>query len=155
MVFGSAFLFILAGALTHVVVGGWVASPWVLPDLTLVAICVAASESSIPALEMILLSSALPMLVSPGSSWEVGASYAAAAALWRWAATRWDVSHGRVAAVGVAVLETGLVLWWIGRAGAWSWDVWMALPLRVAMTALSMPLVKRWGARIRSASCDA
>ena len=144
MVRGSVIRFILLGTVAHVALGRWVDSPWLLPDVTLVGIGLAASRSRASWLELTLVAGLLPMLASSAHGWAVGLSYAGSAAIWRWAGSRWDLADGRLSAACTAMLESGLALWWVWRAEAWSWELWAAVPLRVAMTALGWALASRW-----------
>lgn len=154
MVSGPVIRLILAGTLAHVVVGRWVDSPWVLPDLTLVGICMAASHPSASMLDVTLMAGLLPMLASWGEGWEAGLGYAASAAMWRWAGSRWDLANRRLSLGAVAALELGLVVWWLWRSGAWSWEMWTAVPLRVVSTAVGWALAGWWSSR-REAFRDA
>ena len=94
----SGAVLIALGALAHAVAGRWVASPWQLPDLTLVGVCLAASHPSASLLEVIFFAAFLPMLASWGSGWAAGIGYAVAAAWWRWAGSHWDLTQQRLSA---------------------------------------------------------
>ena len=133
MVSGSL-IFILAGTLAHLVLGRWVASPWMLPDVTLIGIGLAVSRSADSITDLALLAGLLPMVITGRHSWDVGIGYAGAAALWRWVQSHWDVADRRLSLGAVAVLELGLSIWWLNRADAWSAQMWGAVPLRVAST---------------------
>ena len=148
---GSVIRLIVAGTLAHVVLGRWVDSPWLLPDLTLVGICVAASRPSVSLLEVTLVAALLPMLASSGHSWQAGLSYGACAAIWRWAGSRWDLANWRVSVGCVAVLELGLALGWVWRSSAWSWELWAAVPLRVMLTTFGLALAS-WRSSSHEAS---
>ena len=137
----GSLIFILAGTLAHLVLGRWVESPWMLPDVTLIGIGLAVSRSADSITDLALLAGLLPMVIAGRHSWDVGIGYAGAAALWRWVQSHWDVADWRLSLGAIAVLELGLSIWWLGRAGAWSAQMWGAVPLRVAATTAGWAIV--------------
>ncbi len=146
----SGSILILVGTLVHFILGRWVDSPWAMPDLTLLGICLALSQSSDSVMDLVLLAGLLPMLTAGTRAWDVGVGYAGAAALWHWATSRWDVTDRRLSLLGIAVLELGLSIWWLSRADAWSADMWGAVPLRVTITVAGWAVVNWWSRRTLS-----
>ena len=132
MVSGS--LILIIGTLVHFVLGRWVDSPWALPDLTLLGICLALSQSPDSVMDLVLLSGLLPMLIAGRRGWDAGLAYAGAAALWHGIGSRWDLTNRRLSLGSVALVELGLSIWWLCRANTWSANMWGAIPLRVAST---------------------
>ncbi len=97
------------GAVSHLLVGRWVNSPWLMPDLTLVGMMLAMGRFPEQAWRIAGLSGWFAMIGSVRQPGLVGFAYAGAGGLARWIATRWDVSRPAVQLLAVGLTE-GFIL---------------------------------------------
>jgi len=86
----TAILIVGLGTLFHLALGRWVASPWLVPDLTLVSMVLAMAQAPEHSMKLTLLGSCLAMVLTPYQPVLVGLAYTAAGGLVSLLALRWD-----------------------------------------------------------------
>jgi hypothetical protein len=84
-------LIIGLGALFHLALGRWVASPWLVPDLTLVSVISAMARAPEYSMNLVLLGGCLAIALAPSQCWWAGFAFAAAGGLVILLGLRWDL----------------------------------------------------------------
>jgi hypothetical protein len=109
----SEFLIILIGVVLQMLMGLSFASPWLIPDLSLISMVFAMARSGDytlrPAFFLLVLASATTF---NAPSW-IGLSYLFAGFLVRYVASHWDFSNVLIRLVSFASIECILVIFWV------------------------------------------
>ena len=98
------------GAVSHLLVGRWVNSPWLMPDLTLIGMMLAMGRFPEQAWRIAGSGGWFAMIASVRQPGLVGLAYAGAGGLARWIAVRWDVSRPAVQLLAVGLTEGLMIL---------------------------------------------
>ncbi|HBQ38715.1 MAG: hypothetical protein A3B73_03970 [Omnitrophica WOR_2 bacterium RIFCSPHIGHO2_02_FULL_63_39] len=102
------------GVLLQVVVGSWVSSPWVVPDLTLIVLTLVVTRTSTPSTARpILVTALLVMCLTARHPLLAAASYLGVGWLIKAAASRWDLRQGVLPLVMIGVAEAVLLGAWL------------------------------------------
>ena len=97
--------------LAHLAVGRWVASPWLMPDVSLVGLLVALQRAPQYRLPLLALASLGATVAAPGGGL-AGPAYLGAGGLFVWASTQWDLRAPAVQAAVLGGIEALLVAIW-------------------------------------------
>ncbi|MBI3319970.1 MAG: hypothetical protein HYZ89_05235 [Candidatus Omnitrophica bacterium] len=103
------FLIVTLGVLSHLAIGRWIASPWWVPDLTLLSIVVTMARYPGQAFLPALYGGLLMMLFTVHHAVAVGLSYVGAGVLTKLLATQGDLATPFLQQVIVGVAEIGLL----------------------------------------------
>ena len=137
------FLIVSMGALGHLAIGRWVASPWLVPDLTLVIIVVTMIRCPGYSLSPALYGGLLVMLFTIHHSVAVGLAYVGAGVLTKLLATQWNVASPFLQQAMVGVAETGLVMVALFLNRAASLTLLGLAGAKVLITVACVPLLRR------------
>jgi hypothetical protein len=127
----------------HALLARLIASPWWVPDLTLVGLVVGVGlrprhwliASGVAGCFMMAWAVRFPAQVALG--------YVLCGTLVRLVARRWDMTDGRIQGCLVIALSSLLTLGLLGLERLWSWPLLACAAVRVAVTGLSLLLVQR------------
>jgi hypothetical protein len=134
--------------IAHVGLGRFVASPWLMPDLTLIGLASVVMARPDAAGLPIALTAALVVPVAGGHPWVVAALYAAGGLAIRRLAAGWDLAGPWVPMVVVALIEAMLIAWWLLLDGFDRLTLAGPALARIVLTAVCLPIVSRLTGRL-------
>ena len=137
------YLIVGAGALSHLVLGRWVVSPWLMPDLMLLTVFLAMVHTPGHPIGPALLGGLVAMLSAVHHPLLVGLAYLGAGWLIKWLAARWDLADGAMPWVAVGVAEGMLIAVWLFLATPVTFRLLLLSGVKVLLTIACLPLVKR------------
>ena len=133
---------VIVGVLAHVGLGRLVASPWTMPDLTLIGLATVAMARPERALLPIAVGVVAVLPVAGQHPLQVGMLYGAAGLLVRRAASGWELVPGWVPVALVAAIELGLIAWWLLMDGFAQLTIAGPALWRIAATGACVPLAR-------------
>lgn len=126
----------------HAVLARLIASPWWVPDLTLVGLVVGVSLRPKRWLMASVMAGLFMMLGAVRFPAQVFLGYVLCGTIVQLAARRWDTTDGRIQGGVVLILSAFMTLGLLGLERLWSWPLLAFAVLRVAVTGLSLPCVR-------------
>lgn len=140
----SSLVIISASFLLQIAGGRLLASPWWMPDLALAGLMLAMMRERPATRGALCLVALLAMLFSAGHSPGTGVAYLVAGGTLVWMSAQWEWAQPsmQLAALGVAegaLLLLGVVL----HKTRLTWGLLPLVILRIGMTVLSWPLLRR------------
>ena len=130
-----------AGTALHVVLGRWVASPWLMPDLTLISMVLAMTLPSQSLLGPALLAGFFVMLSTPQQPLLLGGTYVGAGWLIQVLALRWDLTDSTLQQLTVGAAEAGLLAMWLMLNAQVTMGLLLLAGMKLVMTVVCVPLV--------------
>ena len=128
---------------THALLAHLIASPWWLPDLTLVGLVLAVGRRPAQWLIASLVAALLPVVSAVRFQGQLFSAYLVCGWLVQLVGRRWDAADGRVQGAMVLMAAAGLTLGAIWLEDLWSLPLLGLAGLRVAATGLCVPLIQR------------
>ena len=128
---------------THALLAHLIASPWWLPDLTLVGLVLAVGRRPAQWLIASLVAALLPVVSAVRFSGQLFSAYLVCGWLVQLVGRRWDAADGRVQGAMVLMATAALTLGAIWLEDLWSLPLLGSAGLRVAATGLCVPLIQR------------
>lgn len=129
--------------LAHALLAHLIASPWWVPDLTLVGLVLVVSAASTHWLIASVIAGLFIMAWAGRFPAQGFLSYVLCGAIVQLAARRWDTTDARVQGVVVVGASVALTLGLLWVEGLWSVPILGLAAVRIALTALSLPLARR------------
>lgn len=139
----AAVLLVIASLLGHLIIGRWVASPWLMPDVSLVGLLVALQRAPEHRLSLLVLASLGVTAAAAPAGGVAGPAYLGAGALFAWASTQWNLRAPAVHAATLGSIEALLVA---------SWWALSRLPVTLALVGFGISkvvLTVAWGLLLR------
>lgn len=128
-------IIVTAGVLLHIAAGAWAASPWMLPDLSLIGLTLVLARSSQPTpVRPILLVSWLAMCFTARHAVVAAMSYLGAGWLIRVLASRWEVRQGTLPLLILGLAEAALLGLWLLLIGPRPSAPFLMVSMRWAVT---------------------
>ncbi len=132
----------------HVIAAGVLASPWMVPDLTLIGLVLVVMRAPHRWLLPSVAAGLSAVVWAIRSSSPIFVSYVLIGWLSQRIATQWDVADLRVQWLFVGVASTAVTFGLIWLDDLWSWPVIGLGLMRTAFTMLSVPLVRALMAKV-------
>ena len=133
----------------HALLARLIASPWWVPDLTLVGLVLGVSLRPRRWLMASVMAGLFMMLGAVRFPVQIFLGYLLCGTIVQFAAQRWDTTDGRIQGCVVIVLSTLMTLGLLGLERLWSWPLLAFAALRVAVTGLSLWFVQQLLRRIK------
>ena len=135
--------FIIASAtLTQFLLGRWISSPWLMPDLALLSILLVVMRDPRHALGPVLFGGCCVMLLTVRHPVLIGLAYAGAGGLVRRLASQWDLTAAPMQRIVVGVMEGLLLTWFMVLSAPVRGGLCMLAMPRLIVTVLCLPLVR-------------
>ena len=126
----------------HALLARLIASPWWVPDLTLVGLVLGVSLRPRHWLMASVVAGLFMMLGAVRFPAQVFLGYVLCGTLVQLSAQRWDTTDGRIQGCVVLILSAFMTLGLLGLERLWSWPLLAFAAVRVAVTGLSLPCVR-------------
>ncbi|MBI3087964.1 MAG: hypothetical protein HYY91_03665 [Candidatus Omnitrophica bacterium] len=144
---GLAALVVIGGTCLHLLLGRWVLSPWLMPDLTFLSMASALLLMPGRPFSAVLVGGVLVTLMSVERPLLMGLAYAGAGWLVLRSAVVWDVETPALQRLLIAAGESLILA--LGLIGVpWTAELLAGTVVRLGMTIVCLPLVRSVVARV-------
>ena len=129
------------GVLSHIAIGRWVPSPWLVPDLTMLSVAVLILRlPGHPLTPAWLAGVAAMTLAGPHPRW-TGMACLAAGATVKWMAHQWEVTDPSRERLVIGIAQGGLLIL-LASTGPVTVELIVMAGLQVGLTLLCLPLMR-------------
>jgi len=130
------------GVFVQLILGRWLPSPWLVPDLTLVGVLLVMARMPQHSLGPALMAGLLVMAVTVQQSLVVGLAYVGAGGLMRLLSSWWDLADPFLQPMALALAEAFLLVIWFLLGVPITLGLLLLGGLRLLVTVASLLLVR-------------
>jgi len=135
------FLIVGIGVLSHIAIGRWVPSPWLVPDLTMLSVAVLILRLPGHPLTPAWLAGVAAMTLAVHHPLWMGMAYLSAGAAVKWMAHQWEVADPSRERLVIGLAQGGLLIL-LASTGPVTVGLIVMGGLQVGLTLLCLPLMR-------------